>query len=85
MHDAHGQLPVAEAVHDLEQATGVAGRDHLGARGLDMLNLAFEEVARHFRLDQVIDARAAAAPRALGKFDEFEIRESRAEESVAGP
>ena len=38
-----------------------------------MLNLPFEKVARHFRLDQVIDACAAAAPGALGKFDEFEM------------
>jgi hypothetical protein len=69
MHDAHRQLPVAEAIHDLEEAAGIAGRDHVSTRGLDMLNLAFEKVARHFGLDQVIDARAAAAPRTLRKFN----------------
>src|SRR5688572_27866477 len=74
MRNAHGQLLLAEAIHDLEEAAGIAGRDDLGTRGLDMLNYAFEKVARHFGLDQVIDARAAAAPRAFGEFNEFEIR-----------
>ena len=68
MHDAHGQLPVAEAVHDLRRQPGLPVATTLGTRGLNMLNLALKKVARHFRLDQVIDACAAAAPGALGKF-----------------
>lgn len=74
MDDANGELFLAEAVEDLEKATGVAGGDDGRAGRFDVFDFALEKVAGHFRLDQVVDAGAATAPHALREFDELQVR-----------
>ena len=49
------------AVHDLKQAARVAGGHHLTLLGANVLHLAFEKFARHFRLREVVDAGRASA------------------------
>ena len=44
------------------------------ARRADVVQFAVEKFVGHFRLDQIVNARAAAAPGAFGQFDQFQIR-----------
>ena len=60
------------AIDQLQKAAGIAGRDDRGAGALDVLELALQELVGHPRLDEIVDAGAAAAPVALGQFDEPE-------------
>ena len=59
---------------ELQQATGVARGDDVRAGGSDVFELSVEEFVRHFRLGQVVNARAAATPIGFGKLDQLEIR-----------
>ena len=61
-----------EAVLDLKETTGIAGGDNGRARGSDVVEFALEKFIRHFGLDQVVDARAAAAPHRLGQRHDVE-------------
>ena len=56
-----------EAVLDLEQAAGIARGDDGRAGGRDVVELSLEELVGHLGLDEVVDARAAAAPHRLGQ------------------
>ena len=62
MDDAEVQTALFGAVDELKQATRVGGGDDGRAGGEDMAELAVEELAGHLRLDEVIDAGAAATP-----------------------
>ena len=72
MRDAEVDAVFASAVDDLKEATGISSGDGVHAGGFDSLNFAIEQVVGHFRLNDVVDAGAAAAPGAFGKFDEFQ-------------
>ena len=56
-----------EAVADLEEATRIAGGDDGGAGGRDMVEFTLQKFVGHFGLDEVVDARAAAAPHRFGQ------------------
>ena len=56
-----------KAVLNLQQAPGIPRGDNLSARGVDMVELALEELLGHFGLDEIINARAAATPHRLGQ------------------
>jgi len=71
MRSAEVQAFRLRAVDDLEQAAGVAGGDDFRPGRADVLHLAFEELVGHLGLREVVDARAAAAPVALGQFHEL--------------
>src|SRR5260370_25737141 len=70
MDDAEGEVFVPRAVDDLQQTGRVAsGNDgRLGAA--DVPELALEQSSGHLRLNQVVDARATAAPSAFGQFNQ---------------
>src|SRR2546428_14163217 len=55
---------------DLEEATRVRRRDHPRAGLDDARELAFEQLAPHAGLEEIVEARAAAAEVAVGKLDE---------------
>ena len=61
------------AVDELEEAAWVAVGDDAGAGGLDVFELAVEELVGHFRLHDVVDASAAAAPEALRQLYQLEV------------
>ena len=73
MHNTEIKSLPPRAANELQQATGIRRRNDLRSGLLDMLQLSYEELIGHFRLDQVIDAGAAAAPRAFLQLDQFEI------------
>ena len=73
MDDAQGEAAFAGAVLDLEEAAGIAGGDGVGAGDCDVIEFTIEKLGGHFRLNDVIDAGAAAAPFAFSEFDEFEF------------
>ena len=54
---------------------GVAVGHDGGAGGLDVLELAVQELVGHLRLDDVVDAGAAAAPGALRQLDQLQVRD----------
>ena len=62
MNSAEIQAFLFRAVDDLKQAAGVAGGDDFRFRLADVLYFAFEEFVRHFRLREIVNARAATAP-----------------------
>src|SRR3989442_4623540 len=57
---------------DREEATRVRRRAPPRAGLDDARELAFEQLARHAGLEEIVDARAAAAEVAVGKLDEPE-------------
>ena len=59
---------------DLHQAAGVARRNELGRARGDERQLSVQDHVRHLGLDQVVDARAAAAHLAFGQRYELELR-----------
>ncbi len=69
VHD--GDVEVGREVRD---ATDVAGRDHVGAGGAEMLELALLELACDLRLQNIVGAGRAAADVALGNIDDGEAR-----------
>ena len=73
MNDADIHLKLLGAIDKLEQAAGVAIRDHAGASGLDVPHFPLQKLTRHFRLDNVVNACAAATPVALGQFHQRQI------------
>ena len=79
MIDPHGEPAVGESPAKLEEAPGVAARDHTGPRARDPVELPLEELPGDLRLHQVVDARRSAAEVRLGQIDEPEPRD-RAEE-----
>src|SRR6185503_11717514 len=60
------------AIDYLEQAAGIAGRDHFAARGTDVLHLSVQELAGHLGLRQVVNPGAAATPVGFRQLDEFQ-------------
>src|SRR5258706_314461 len=60
-------------VDDLQEATGIGRGHNLRAGGFDVLELALKKFVGHLRLDQIVNARAAATPGALRQLNEFEI------------
>ena len=68
--DSPGKL--AEATFQLEKTAGVCCRNE-GSAGFDNVpDLAFLQLRRHFRLSDVIDASAPAAPGRLREFSQSE-------------
>jgi hypothetical protein len=63
-------LPL-RSVDDLQQTAGICRGHNARAGGSNMFDLSFKEVVSHFRLDKIINPRAAAAPRTLRQFDEL--------------
>src|SRR5262249_39672241 len=57
---------------DLQRAPGVGGDEELGGRGEHVVHLALAHLPRALRLDQVVDAGAAAALIALGDLAQLE-------------
>ena len=72
MHDAEVDAVLARAVDNLEEAAGISRRDGVDTCGFDALNFPVEQIIRHFRLNNVVNAGTAAAPSALGEFDEVQ-------------
>ena len=62
MHKAERQPLGARAVDELKQAAGVRGGHNLRAGGFNMAQFAPQQFAGHFRLREIINAGAAAAP-----------------------
>src|SRR2546423_9432647 len=62
----------AERRAHLEQAARIRARVDLGLGREDVRGLALAERARRLRLDEVVDAGAAAADLLLGRLDELE-------------
>ena len=62
----------AERGRDLEQAAGVRADVEVGLGREHVRRLAVAERARRLRLDEVVDAGAAAAELLLGRLDELE-------------
>ena len=75
MGGAEFQPFLLRAVDELEQATGIPGGDDLRLGRTDVLHLAFEKFVCHFRLREIVNARAAATPTGLGQLDEFQTRD----------
>jgi len=72
----------AQTAHELEQAAGV-GRDDGGGTGCEeMRDLSVAELLRGFGLEQVVDARGAAAEGGFGDLRDFQARDVR--EQLAG-
>ena len=59
----------------MQQAAGIAGRDDLRLRGSEVSHFPVQEILSHLRLDQVVNARAAATPSALRQFHECQSRD----------
>lgn len=74
MRHSHGQTLFAHAVHHVREAAGISRRDHLSFRRFDVVQFAVEKLVRHFRLDQIVNARAAATPGAFGKLGQIQVR-----------
>ncbi len=68
MQDFDILFALAQACGQLHVATGVARGDDGRAGALDMAQFAREQLCRHFRLGDIVDARAAAAPVRLRQF-----------------
>src|SRR6266446_200231 len=73
MNERHVQTALSTPPGDLEEAARVRRRDHPRAGLDDTRELAFEQLARHAGLEEIVDARAAAAEVAVGKLDEPEL------------
>ena len=71
MNHAEVQAVFAGTVLNLEKAPGVASRDSRDTRFSDFIDFTIEKFARHFRLNEIINSRAATAPGALRKFDQL--------------
>src|SRR6202022_4199059 len=64
--------PLAQNLLDLERAAGVGGRDQVRPRRKHVVRLAGADLVGARGLDQVVDARTAAALVALGDLQELE-------------
>jgi len=66
------QTPVTASPGNLEQTSWVAGGDDTRTGRDDPVNLSLEQAPGDRRLEQIVNAGAAAAEVALGKLDERE-------------
>src|SRR5437773_8303569 len=80
MDERHVQAALSAALRDLQEAAGVARRDHARAGLDDPRDLQREQLPRQRGLEEVVDARAAAAEVAVAELDE---REPRSEEHTS--
>ena len=71
MDHAEVQAVFAGTVLNLEKAPGIASRDSRDTRFPDFIDFTIEKFAGHFRLNDIVDSRAAAAPGALRQFDQL--------------
>src|SRR6266700_4546189 len=70
---------VAQALQgrvDLQEAAWVGGGDGVGRCAQDMVSLAFPQLPGWLRLDQVVNARAAAADIGLRDIHHFQTRDT---------
>src|SRR5262245_24226360 len=74
MCDAQREVGFSRAIQNLQETPRIPGGHNPAASGADMFELALKKLLRHFRLDQIINARAAATPRAFRQFNQFEMR-----------
>ena len=63
-----------EAVANLHEAPRIAGGDDGRAGGGDVVEFPLQKFIGHFGLDEVVDARAAAAPHRFGQRRDVEAR-----------
>ena len=72
------QLPAAlsQDLLNLQSAAGIGAGEKIGVRGENVHDLACTDLVGAFRLDQVVDSSAAAAPRGFGRFSQLNARES---------
>ena len=59
-------------LHELQEASGIAGGDDVCAGVVDVVELAFGEFCGHLGLGEVVGAGSAAAPIGLDEVDELE-------------
>ncbi len=74
MKDAELEASLFRAVDELKETAGVCGGDGGCAGGLNVIELAFKELAGHLGLDQVIYSGTAAARGTLGQLNEPQVR-----------
>ena len=74
MNDAQLHPSLFRAIDELQETTGISGGNNFRAGGLDVGEFALQQVIGHFRLNEVVNAGAAAAPVRLGRLDEFQIQ-----------
>lgn len=67
----------AQAAHELEQAAGICGDDGGGVGGEEMRDFSVAELLRGLGLEQVVDARGAAAERGFGDLGDFKAGDLR--------
>ena len=73
MDEADGHLMAADAVEHVGEATGICAGDDRCVCFFDVAEFAVEKLVGHFRLNQIVNARAAAAPVAFGEFDQLQV------------
>src|SRR5258708_14337738 len=73
MDDAQREVFVPRAVDDLQQTARVASGNGARLGAADVPELALEQSRGHLRLNQVVDARATAAPSAFGQFNQGKL------------
>ena len=73
VHGASARLGPKQPGADLHHASWVSGRDDVGIRLLDVLELAVEDDIQRLRLYQIVNGRGALAHIALGKRNELEL------------
>src|SRR5260370_16904024 len=73
MDDAQREVFVPRAVYDLQQTARVASGNDGRPGAADVPELALEQSRGHLRLNQVVDARATAAPSAFGQFNQGKL------------
>lgn len=74
MSDAQRNFLLSCAVYDLQHAARISGGHDGCLGGFDMLQLAFQKIASHFWLDEIVNSGTATAPGALREFNQLEIR-----------
>ena len=72
MHHAQFHTSLFAPGDQLQQAAGVSGGHDSGLGGNDVGHLAVQQLIRHFRLREIVDARTAAAPIGLGQFHQLD-------------
>ena len=60
-------------IDELQQTARVSSGDYRRTGSLNMSQLAFEELAGHLGLCQIVNSRAAATPGALGERRQLEV------------
>ena len=75
MNHAQRQILFSRAVRHVRETTRISRCNDFTFRRFDVLQFSIKKFVRHFRLDQIVNARAAATPRAFGKLRQFQIRD----------